>query len=384
MKEVTAVAVAVVFVAGLGAALVRSRDVDVVVGRPPPAVQQPLPGPSIVPAPPTSAGEAPPPPVDDSPSNAAPSGNEVTPPLRRGDAGPYGPAIPFTSSIEVPDGLVFVLVAGSDARPGEDLRRTRADSIHLLAANPASGTGTLLGFPRDSWVEIPGHGQRKINEALVLGGPDLLAATVRQLTGLPVDYYVLTGFVGLERLVNDMGGVIVPVQDRMADPASGAFFEPGHHNMNGAEALAFSRNRKDTRLGDFSRSLHQGDVMLAALAKMRVEVGDDRGIARWVGTLLRHVELDLAPDDVTTLAALGRRLDPRNVTNVVVPGRVGTAGRASVVYLSESAVALFNDLRPDATVGEAPPPTTTSSTATTTTSTTLPRTTTTLPLPGGG
>jgi LCP family protein required for cell wall assembly len=321
--------------------------------------------------------------VADSPSNA-PAGREVTPPLRRGDAGPYGPAVPFRSSIRVPDGLVFVLVAGSDARPGEDLRRTRADSIHLLAANPASGTGTLLGFPRDSWVDIPGHGNHKINEALALGGPDLLAATVRQLTGLPVDYYALTGFEGLQRLVDDMGGVIVPVQERMADPDSGAFFEPGYHRMGGADVLAFSRNRKDTRLGDFSRSLHQGDVMLAALAKLRVEVGDDRGIGRWVGTLLRHVEVDLSPDDVTALAALGRRLDPANVTNIVVPGRVGTAGRASVVYLSESAGALFEDLRGDATVGEAPPPTSSTSTSTSTTSTTLPRTTSTLPLPGGG
>jgi LCP family protein required for cell wall assembly len=321
--------------------------------------------------------------VDDSPSNA-PHGAEVTPPLRRGDAGPYGPAIPFVSDIEVPDELVFVLVAGSDARPGEDLRRSRADSIHVLAANPMSGTGTLLGIPRDSWVEIPGHGRNKVNEALALGGPDLLAETVRRLTGLPIEYYVLTGFTGLQRLVDDLGGVIVPVQQRMADRDSGAYFEPGYHNMGGAEVLAFSRNRKDTEQGDFSRSLHQGDVMLSALAKMRVEVGDDRGIARWVGTLLRHVDLDLSPSDVTVLAALGRRLDPRNVTNVVAPGRVGTAGRASVVYLSGAAVALFEDLRGDATVGEAPPPTTTTTTTSSTTSTTVPRTTTTVTVPGDG
>src|SRR5207253_1472155 len=83
--------------------------------------------------------------------------------------------------------LVFVLVAGSDARPGEDLLHTRADSLHLLCINPATGQGTLLGFPRDSWVDISGHGRGKLNNALALGGPDLLAATVRHLTGLPVD-----------------------------------------------------------------------------------------------------------------------------------------------------------------------------------------------------
>ena len=50
----------------------------------------------------------------------------------------------------------------------EDEERTRADSIHLLCVNPATGQGTLLGFPRDSWVEIPGHGRGKINNALAL------------------------------------------------------------------------------------------------------------------------------------------------------------------------------------------------------------------------
>src|SRR3546814_6401094 len=53
--------------------------------------------------------------------------------------------------------------------------------------------GTVLGFPRDAWVEIPGRGAGKINTALTFGGPQLLAETVRNLTGLPVHYYVLTG-----------------------------------------------------------------------------------------------------------------------------------------------------------------------------------------------
>ena len=72
---------------------------------------------------------------------------------------PWAEPIPFTTDQPVPSGLVFVLVAGSDARPGEDLLHTRADSLHLLCVNPATGQGTLLGFPRDSWVEIPGHGR---------------------------------------------------------------------------------------------------------------------------------------------------------------------------------------------------------------------------------
>jgi LCP family protein required for cell wall assembly len=304
------------------------------------------------------------------------------------DGAPPGAAIPFTSSEAVPEDLVFILVAGSDARPREDLYRTRADSLHLLAVNPATGQGTVLGFPRDSWVEIPGHGRDKINNALALGGPDLLAATVRRLTGLPVHYYVITGFSGFTRMVDDLGGVDVLVERRMNDRVSGARFERGWHRMSGPEALAFTRNRNDVANGDFSRSENQGLVMLAALAKMRAEVGDDAGLARWIGVLVNYVRLDVPRDRLPGLAALARRLDPANLRNVVAPGRIGSAGSQSVVYLTTAAARLFEDLRADAVIGgpraaSAPEPDSSPSPAPETSTTTAPEestTTTTAPV----
>jgi LCP family protein required for cell wall assembly len=280
---------------------------------------------------------------------AEPRGGGLAP----ADGTPAAPAIPFTTSESVPDGLVFILVAGSDARPREDIFRTRADSIHLLAVNPATGEGTVLGLPRDSWVEVPGHGRDKINNALALGGPNLLAATVRRLTGLPVDYYVITGFPGLTRMVDDLGGVDIMVERRMNDRVSGARFERGWHRMNGAEALAFSRNRNDVANGDFSRSENQGLLLLAGLAKMRAEVADDAGVARWIGVLLNYVRLDIPRDRLPNLAALARRLDPGRLRNVVAPGRIGSAGAQSVVYLTRDAARLFDDLRADAVIGGA-------------------------------
>ena len=298
------------------------------------------------------------------------------------DGGPYGQVLAFRSEVRVPDELQFVLVLGSDARPGEALTRTRADSIHILAINPTAGAGTIVGIPRDAYVPIPGHGRGKISNALALGGPDLMARSVRDLTGLPIDYYVLTGFRGLEHMVDALGGVNVHVDRRMADRASGAYFQPGWHHFSGAEALAFSRNRNDVPEGDFSRSENQGKVILAALHKARAEVGDMGGLRRWLDVLLEHVTLDVAPARLEPLAVAGRTLEPDRVTNVVAPGRIGTAGRASVVYLTEAAAHLFEDLRPDAVIGAAPPPTTTTTTTTTTTvpttSSTIPTTTTTV------
>jgi LCP family protein required for cell wall assembly len=294
------------------------------------------------------------------------------------DGSPYGEAIPFTSSVAVPANLVWVLAIGSDARPGQDIRKTNGDSIHLIGVDPQTGAGTILGFPRDSWVQIPGKGTGKINSALSRGGPKLMAETVRQLTGLPVDYYVLTGFEGFQKIVDELGGVNVQVDKRMNDKWSGARFDPGWHNMNGGQALAYSRDRHDVPNGDFTRSLHQGNVMMSSLAKLRAEVGDDAGLQRWIGVLLRHADLDSPPGQLLPLAALARKLDPAKITNVVVPGRVGTAGSASVVYLTDEAKKLFLDLRPDAAIG-GPTGDQARPAATTTTTTAPPATTTSAP-----
>jgi len=341
----------------------RGGDGDIAVGVPEETTTTPAPGPTIVvPAPPSTlaagnfgGGRGP-------VLGGRPSGLP--------DGGPYGQVLAFHSAVPVPDELQFVLVLGSDARPGEDLTRTRADSIHILAVNPAAGAGTIVGIPRDAYVPIPGHGRGKINDALALGGPDLIARTVRDVTGLPIHYWVLTGFRGLQRMVDELGGVNVYVERRMADKASGAYFQPGWHHFSGPEALAFSRNRNDVPEGDFSRSENQGKVILAAMHKARAEVGDMPGLRGWLDVLLRHVQLDAPRDRLEGLAVLGRTLDPARVTNIVAPGRIGTAGRASVVYLTPEAARLFEDLRPDAVVGSPPPPPTTTSTTTTTTTTT--------------
>jgi len=294
------------------------------------------------------------------------------------DGSPYGDAIPFTSSVEVPANLVWILAIGSDARPGGDMRKSNGDSIHLIGVDPQTGAGTVVGFPRDSWVKIPGHGTGKINSALAMGGPQLMAETVRQVTGLPVDYYVLTAFEGFQKIVDELGGVNVQVDTKMDDKYSGARFDPGWQDMNGGEALAYSRDRHDFSNGDFSRSLHQANVMLSGLAKLRAEVGDEDGLQRWIGVLLRHADLDSPPQQLLPLAVLARKLDPAKITNVVVPGRVGTAGAASVVYLTDDARKLFLDLRPDAAIGgpsgdePRPAPTTTTTVAPSTTTTTAP------------
>lgn len=243
---------------------------------------------------------------------------------------------------------VFILVLGSDARAGQVVSGARSDSIHLIGINLKERRATILGFPRDSWVSIPGRGSGRINNAMVLGGPELAVATVESITGIDIDYYALTSFWGLRRMIDGVGGVVVDVPYPMSDHASGAFFDAGSQRLNGPEALAFARNRKDTPAGDFSRSQNQGRLMLGALAEFRKDFLKDPGqLLTWIGAAMRNMDTDLPLAEILSLAFTASRIPPSAVNNVVVPGSIGFVGSASVVHISGAASLLYSDMRGD-------------------------------------
>jgi LCP family protein required for cell wall assembly len=275
--------------------------------------------------------------------------------------GPGGP-LDFRGAVNVPGDLLFFLVIGSDARPGQDLARTRADSIHIAAVDPLTRRGTILGLPRDSYANVPGHGQHKINAALALGGPELLVRTLRELTGLPISYYAVTAFEGITRIVDDLGGVDINVPYRMDDRYSGARFEPGWHHMDGNQVLAFSRARHGVPGGDFGRSENHGRVILHSLEKLRAETSNESGIRRWLGILYKHARMDMSLEDAVEFGILARQIAPANLRNVVTPGSAQTRDGQSVVVLDNRAFELFRDVGADAladgkTQRETPPPT---------------------------
>lgn len=243
--------------------------------------------------------------------------------------------------------VLFVLIIGSDVREG-DPRRGRADSLHLLAINTKKGAGTLIGIPRDSYVPIPGVGTEKINASLFFGGPQRTVQTVQQFTGVPIHYWALVEFSRFRRLVDALGGVEVKVPYPMSDPASGAFFKPGPKKMNGEQALAFSRARKTVPGGDFGRSANQGRVLLGALEKFRKDAGRPLSLVKYLSAFDKLVEANVPTRELVDLAAVGRRLDPSKIRNIVIPGAGGSAGGASVVFVGAGAGDIFRKIRDDA------------------------------------
>jgi polyisoprenyl-teichoic acid--peptidoglycan teichoic acid transferase len=247
------------------------------------------------------------------------------------------------------DRPIFILALGSDARPGTPVDKGLSDSIHIVAINPAKDRVTVLGFPRDSWVSIPGRGTDKINAAMPLGGPSLTIQTVEQLTGIRLDYYVLTSFVGVTQAVDGIGGLTLDVPFPMHDSYSRADFNAGVQHLNGHDVLAFARDRHSLSSGDFGRSEDQGRVMIAALTQLRKEFAKDPGrLLTYVGAGMQNVQTSMTLDEVMNFAFTALSINPKHVTNVVVPGHTAMEGTKSVVLIDSTAHSIYSDLAKDA------------------------------------
>lgn len=251
----------------------------------------------------------------------------------------YGPTITGNDPI-------FILILGSDSRPGTALEDGLCDSIHILGIDPKTKRGTLVGIPRDSYVPIASGGTNKINVALSQGGPEGMVATVENLTGITFDYYLLTGFEGMTRIFDALGGLRIDVPYSFTGYENTEFTE-GPSTMTGAEALEFSRTRKSLSHGDFDRSMNHGRVLLAAFSQFRAEFRKDpAALFQWIAAGMRNVSTDLPLDELLTLAFTSWEIRPARLTNLVAVGSVGTAGGASIVNLP-SPNPVFEDIADD-------------------------------------
>ena len=248
---------------------------------------------------------------------------------------------------------IFILLLGSDARHGQPVNGERTDSIHILAINPAKHRATIVGFPRDSYVPIPDHGTNKINSAMFYGGPDLAVKTVEQLSGIKLGYWALTSFEGFTKMIDGIGGLTVDVPFAMHDTNSGADFEAGMQKLDGGQALAFARDRHSLPEGDFGRSEDQGRLMIASLTEFRKEFRKDPSqLLTWLGSGLRNMTTSVPLDELLSLAFTASTINPKHVTNIVLPGTTGTAGTQSIVNLTSQANAIFADLKKDGIVSK--------------------------------
>ncbi len=169
-----------------------------------------------------------------------------------------------------------LMILGSDRRPRNNVEGAggaRSDTIMLVRLDPEKDATAILSLPRDLKVEIPGHGTEKINAAYELGGPKLTLATVKAVTGLPVNHVVNVAFEGFWRAVNAVGCVYVDIDRRyFNDSAAYAYIDvqPGYQRMCGRRALQYVRFRHEDT--DIVRAARQQDFLRQA--KQQIAASD--------------------------------------------------------------------------------------------------------------
>lgn len=260
------------------------------------------------------------------------------------------------------------LLVGSDSRSdltpeqqaalttGGDLGNSRTDTI-LLVHLPGLGSSTgptVVSIPRDSYVEIPGHGSDKINSAYSVGGAPLLAQTVEQATGLRVDHYAEIGFGGFARLVDAVGGVTVCPAEPIDDPLAGINLAAGCQRVDGPTALGFVRSRATAR-ADLDRMVNQRQF-ISALVQRAASPAVFLNPLRWY-PMTRGIVDTLTVgqgEHVWDLARLAWALRGE-VTTVTVPiGDFTVNGSGSiVVWDDQAAEQLFAALASDAPIPQA-------------------------------
>ena len=159
------------------------------------------------------------------------------------------------------------LIVGSDSYDPTTVSGSRTDTI-MLMVDPLFGAPTLVSLPRDSWVDIPGNGQGKINAAFAIGGPQLLIETVEANTGIHVDHYMEIGFNGIIALTDAVGGLELCIDFDVDDANSGLVMSAGCSVLDGQQALAFVRMRYSDPKGDLGRIERQQQYIGALLQKV--------------------------------------------------------------------------------------------------------------------
>lgn len=236
----------------------------------------------------------------------------------------------------------------------------RADTIMLVHTDPDQQQATILSFPRDLWVEIPGQGWGKINGAftggLKGGGAQRTAQTVADLTGLPIDHYLYVDLAGFSDIVDTLDGVEMCPPAYLADPATGRISDvwtgldiaPGCQRFDGPTALAFVRSRhlRCDNIPDFSRIGRQQQFLRAVINQM-LSPAQIAKAPTLVQPVLENMWRDkgLRPAELVYLVGQLRGITTGLAEFRAIPGTPGWEGPLSVVHMDPSAEQLFKALR---------------------------------------
>jgi LCP family protein required for cell wall assembly len=218
------------------------------------------------------------------------------------------------------DGALNFVLLGSDSRDPGDSGAGRSDSIMVVHLNKAHDQAYITSFPRDMYVDIPGHGKNKINAAFAYGGTPLMVQTLEGLLGTRMDHVVMVDFEGFIKLTESLGGITV--KNTTAFSSHGFDYPEGEITIAGEEALWFVRERKSLPNGDLDRAENQRKVIKAIVAKgLSPEVvANPTAFTDFISGVAQHVTVDSGLTDQTIRdLALSLRLTSSDIRLLQAP-----------------------------------------------------------------
>lgn len=224
-------------------------------------------------------------------------------------------------------GTINLMIIGIDDVEGIH----RSDTIALAAIDIEQKVIRLMSIPRDTRVQIPGHGWQKINHAYAYGKEKLLQETLVNYLGIPVNYYVLVNYRSFPEIVDLLGGVDINVEKRLSyhDKAGNLHINipKGLQHLDGITALGYVRFRNDA-LGDIGRVQRQQKFLKALLNKAQ-DPGMISQLPKLTKQLLKLVNSDLSPAQAIQLASYLKDIPRENMMFFTLPGKAAYISNVS-------------------------------------------------------
>jgi LCP family protein required for cell wall assembly len=245
--------------------------------------------------------------------------------------------IPNFLKLAIIERPINILILGTDITFDIETGRStyevgRTDTIMLLHYDPLMGEINVLSIPRDSYVEIPGYYNTKINAAYVLGKIDLTIKTVEKLTGVRIDKYVIINTKGLIKLVDLLGGIYIDVEKDMyyVDKAQNLYInlKKGPQKLSGKEAEGYIRFRHDA-FGDIGR-IERQQKFLKALTRSLSSPNALLKSPFIVGLIRKNIKSSLSLKEFILLANTFRQINLKEVQTQSVPGEPANNEAGSV------------------------------------------------------
>ncbi len=248
-------------------------------------------------------------------------------------------------TVNVKDDNFSVLFIGIDAREGDKV--SRSDALILATFNKKDKSVKMVSIPRDSYVEVPGRGMDKINHAHAFGGVDLAVQSVENLFQVPVDHYVRLDFRAFIEIVDTLGGVEVEVpktfsvQDSDDNEDAITLYE-GNQELDGEEALAFVRMRKQDPTGDIGRGERQKQIIKAIIEK-GTSLSSITKYGKVIDNLEENIQMDLSFGEIAALHNYAGSIN--DIKSLQLSGSNSNNGTFYYMLDEKSVDSISNELR---------------------------------------